>query len=169
MGLNLELKAHLSNLEDTKNLVEAIESIRFEAQDIQKDTFFTVPNGRLKLRESSFYGDILIPYLRENRQDAKSCDYSLIDINDTKTLKQIFSTMFGIRIIVEKVRLIYLYENVRIHLDRVKNLGDFLEFEAVLSTKYNKSDGQQKINYLKDYLGIKESDLISVSYADMLL
>ena len=77
--------------------------------------------------------------------------------------------MFGVEIVVEKTRLIYFYKNVRIHLDHVKNLGHFLEFEAVLSPENNRKDGQQKIDYLREYLGIKDSELISVAYADMLL
>jgi predicted adenylyl cyclase CyaB len=76
--------------------------------------------------------------------------------------------MFGIRTIVMKTRYIFHYENVRIHLDYVKNLGEFLEFEAVLSDEYDQDDGQDKINYLMNYLGINERDLISIAYADML-
>jgi adenylate cyclase class IV len=50
----------------------------------------------------------------------------------------------------------------------VKSLGEFLEFEAVISDEYDKDDGQEKINYLMDYLEIREGDLIPVAYADML-
>ncbi len=168
MGMNLELKAKLSDFSATKYKVEAIKSIHFEADDFQKDTFYNVPNGRLKLRESSFYGSILIPYFREDGNDAKPSDYSLIEITDTKSLHRIFSKMFGVKIVVEKTRLIYLYENVRIHFDRVKDLGDFIEFEAVLSPGYDQIDGQTKIDWLKNYLNIRVSDLISIAYADML-
>ena len=168
MGMNLELKARLIDLAESKRRVEAIESIHFEAQDIQKDTFYHVPNGRLKLRESSFYGTILIPYFREDRSAAKQADYSLIEIDDSEHLKQILSKMFGVKIVVEKTRLVYLYENVRIHLDCVKNLGDFIEFEAVLNPKNDLQDSQRKIEWLKNYLNIKDSDLLAVAYADML-
>jgi predicted adenylyl cyclase CyaB len=169
MGMNLELKARLSNLEEVKRKVEAIKIIRFEADDTQIDTFYNVPKGRLKLRESAFYGNILIPYFRADSSDAKQSDYSLIEIKDTESLKRIFSEMFGIKVVVGKMRSIYLYENVRIHLDRVKGLGDLLEFEAVLGYENSIQEGQKKIDYLRDYLNIKDADLISVAYADLLL
>ena len=148
MGMNLELKARLSNLEETRRKVKVIKNIRFEADGTQIDTFYNVPQGRLKLRESTFYGNILIPYFRPDNNDAKQSDYSLIEIKDTKSLKRIFSEMFGIKVIVEKTRSIYLYENVRIHLDRVKGLGNFLEFEAVLDPENSIQEGQKKIDYL---------------------
>ena len=148
MGMNLELKARLSSLEETRRKVKVIKNIRFEADDTQIDTFYNVPQGRLKLRESTFYGNILIPYFRPDNNDAKQSDYSLIEIKDTKSLKRIFSEMFGIKVIVEKTRSIYLYENVRIHLDRVKGLGNFLEFEAVLDPENSIQEGQKKIDYL---------------------
>lgn len=167
--MNIELKARLSNLQDTKRKVEALENIRFEADDRQTDTFYNIPRGRLKLRESTFYGNILIPYLRVDNSAAKQSDYTLIEVKYPEALKRLFIEMFGIKIIVKKRRLIYLYENVRIHLDRVEHLGDFLEFEAVLDGKNNAENGRRKIAFLRAQLNINDEDLVSTAYADLIL
>ena len=34
--------------------------------------------------------------------------------------------------VVEKKRLLYMYDNTRIHLDEVKGLGKFLELETLV-------------------------------------
>ena len=78
--------------------------------------------------------------------------------------------MQGIHTIIEKKREIYLYENVRIHLDEVKELGNFLEFEAVMDEKYsNKEVETGKVKYLMEKLGVKNEDLIGESYENILL
>ena len=69
----------------------------------------------------------------------------------------------------EKNRNIYLYQNVRIHLDEVNKLGNFLEFEAVMDEKYrNKNVEIQKVKYLMEKLEINEADLVSESYENLM-
>ena len=40
--------------------------------------------------------------------------------------------MFGVSVSVRKQREVWLYQNARIHLDRVRGLGDFVEIEVVV-------------------------------------
>jgi predicted adenylyl cyclase CyaB len=168
MGLNIELKARCANLEDFENRVKQL-SHKLDGHDNQTDTFYKVPAGRLKLRESSLYGNFLIPYLRRNESGPKRSDYSLLPVEDVPSLKELLQNMFGILIVVKKERTIYLHENVRIHLDRVEDLGDFIEFEAVVHDKGKVDENHQKLDNLIDYFKIKENDFIQNAYADMLL
>ncbi|MCU0979871.1 MAG: adenylate cyclase, partial [Pirellulaceae bacterium] len=62
-----------------------------------------------------------------------------------------------------------LYHNVRIHLDRVVDLGEFLEFEAVLGPEVNADSGHAQVAFLRDQFQIADADLLSGSYADLLL
>jgi adenylate cyclase class 2 len=71
--------------------------------------------------------------------------------------------------VVEKQREIYLHHNVRIHLDRVAGLGDFLEFEAVMGPDDTPSGAQAMLDRLTRHFQIAESDLVSASYSDLLL
>ncbi len=71
--------------------------------------------------------------------------------------------------VVDKQREIFLFENVRIHLDRVEGLGEFLELEAVYSGEEAQEEEQhRKIEFLLDTLQVCRSDLIAVSYEDLL-
>ena len=46
-------------------------------------------------------------------------------------MRAMLSQIMGAWIEVEKTRQVWLWENVRIHLDHVKGLGQFVELEAV--------------------------------------
>jgi predicted adenylyl cyclase CyaB len=69
--------------------------------------------------------------------------------------------------VVEKHREIYLYRNVRIHLDEVRGLGSFLEFEAVLGPGVDQVAGQSQLDFLAREFSLDRGDLLSGSYSDM--
>jgi len=73
-------------------------------------------------------------------------------------------------VVVKKRREIYYINNVKFHIDEVPGLGSFVEIEAG-NVKVDLSKKQLKEQcdfYVKEF-GIKEEDLIQVSYSDMLL
>lgn len=94
----------------------------------------------------------------------------LFKSDPNSSLKEILVKSLGVLVVVDKQREIYFIENVKFHIDTVKNLGTFMEIEAI------DSDGnftkekllKQCENYLQLF-GILKSDLISVSYSDLLL
>ena len=127
---NIELKARLH---DWARAVAVCERLHAWAYGIihQVDTYFVVPKGRLKLRESEPGDDYLVYYERPDEADAKACDY-LLQVVD-RGVKPLLAAALGVRTVIEKRRTLYLWENVRLHLDCVEGLGEFIEFEAVLS------------------------------------
>lgn len=168
MSFNIEIKARCPDLDLCENRVHLL-SNSLDGTDYQTDTFYHVPAGRLKLRESSLYGNFLIPYIRTDQIGPKRSDYSLLPINDLSATKNILEKMFGVLIVVQKIRQIYLHENVRIHLDQVTDLGSFVELEAVINSENLVDENQDKLERLIKHLQIGKDDFISVAYADMLL
>jgi predicted adenylyl cyclase CyaB len=69
--------------------------------------------------------------------------------------------------VIEKQREIFLYENVRIHLDTVESLGTFLEFEAVIGPDDDVMSGKAKVDFLCKKFGIADDDLLPNSYVDL--
>ena len=131
--------------------------------------YFKTGKGRLKLRKSTLDGNNLIPYLRDDRKKAKVSNYLLVKIDDPGKLINLFDELLGIKCTVSKLREIYLYANVRIHLDQVENLGRFIEFEAVCSPdNQDEAEQYEKIDYLLQKLRIKYEQLIAGSYEDMI-
>jgi adenylate cyclase class 2 len=128
-----------------------------------------VPRGRLKLRESSLSGAQLIPYLRPDDDGPRRADYQVIPVADPAGLKALLSAMLGVHRVVRKRREIWLYENVRIHLDAVEGLGDFMELEAVFDgTPAAEAEQQRKVAWLMKELGVDPGSLVPSSYAALL-
>jgi predicted adenylyl cyclase CyaB len=85
-------------------------------------------------------------------------------------LKEILTKAFGILVVVDKQREIYFIDNIKFHIDTVKDLGTFIEIEAI------DTDGNigidkltQQCEYYLNLFEIKQQDLVSTSYSDLLL
>ena len=167
LGINIEIKARCDDLELFKSRVLQL-PVTFEGEDFQTDTFFKVPQGRLKLRESSLYGNKLIPYLRPDQDGPKQSDYELIPISDPQKIKDILNKILGIKGEVRKRRQIYIFENVRIHLDKVERLGNFIEFEAVIDDEKQLEFNNEKIQWLLKFFNIDSTHLIEAAYIDLM-
>lgn len=165
---NIEIKARCANQEAIRVYLKS-HGADFKGTDHQIDTYFTVPNGRLKLREGGIE-NALIYYDRPNRQGPKQADGALYSSEPGSSLKDVLTKALGIKVIVDKRREIYFISNVKFHVDTVEGLGNFVEIEAIDT---DGSLGVEELNeqcqkYLKE-LAINDSDLISVSYSDLLL
>ena len=95
----------------------------------------------------------------------------LFQTHQNSNLKSLLSSALGILAIVDKKREIYFIDNVKFHLDEVKNLGYFMEIEAIdekgLLEKRNHLLAQ--CNYYLQLFEINSEDLINVSYSDMII
>jgi predicted adenylyl cyclase CyaB len=167
LARNIELKARLHDMAAAREVAQRVATASLGVQQ-QTDTYFQCRHGRLKLREIGGQPAQLVSYERPDRNDAKGSDYQLIDIPDPAALKQALSSAMGVHIVVEKLREIYLVDNVRIHLDDVAGLGEFLEFEAVLSADCDDAAGHRQLAELQAAFGIRQEDLLAGSYADLL-
>ncbi len=162
---NIELKARLR---DRSHALAVCARIGAEPQgDIhQIDTYFPVPNGRMKLRQCDPGEDYLVYYRRPDVADSKASDYFIEPASPT--LKETLAAALGTIGVVDKVRTLWLWQNVRIHIDRVVGLGDYLEFEAVLSHRFSDEDGFAKLAFLRTAFEMNDGDLETGSYMDLL-
>jgi adenylate cyclase class IV len=134
----------------------------------QIDTYFPVPHGRLKLREIVGVRAELIWYNRSNEARSRKSDYRLTPISHPQDLKISLNAALGVRGEVEKHRHVLLWHNVRIHLDEVKLLGSFIEFEAVITGDETEATGHERLGHLCKILNITSADYLEGSYADLL-
>lgn len=163
---NLEIKAEYKNHNQLKKIMKEI-SARFVQKMHQVDTYFSVSNGRLKLREFDSKKSELIFYQRGEKGAKRWSDYHFIEISDTKELKNLLNKLFPIKVIVDKQRFLYMYKNARIHIDTVKGLGSFMEIEVLVK----KGDIQAKelMQELLEFLKIPQKSFIKNSYSDLLI
>lgn len=165
---NIEIKATYQDLEKARQLCQNL-GAKFVGVDRQIDTYFRVPNGRLKLRESSLSDAFLIPYLRPDQAGPKKSSYTRLKVEEIENTKSLLSQMMGIDLVVDKSREIYLIGNVRVHLDKVANIGQFFEFEAVYEndTEEERTAEEKKVYDLMGVFGIRQEHLQKASYQQL--
>jgi len=166
--LNIEFKARCADLERARAAL-AVEGASGPDVDHQIDTYFRVPNGRLKLREGTVER-ALIHYDRPDTLDPKRSDVTLYSTGaDASALKSALTAALGVLIVVDKRREIYFVGNVKVHLDRVEQLGTFVEVEAIADdTHHTEAVLRAQCERMLDALGVSTDDLVAVSYSDLL-
>jgi adenylate cyclase class IV len=128
----------------------------------QRDTYFRVPSGRLKLREDLDSGSAeLIAYERPDTEGVRESRYERVPVDPA--LGALLAQALGVAGVVEKTRRLFLHEHVRIHLDEVEGLGSFVELEAVLPTASGES-----LERVAVALSFDRREPVTGSYLDLL-
>lgn len=166
--INIEIKAKSNNQDGVRDILKSYNA-EYKGTDHQIDTYFNVNFGRLKLRE----GDIenfLVQYNREDTEGPKQSDVTLFKSEPNSSLKEALTKSLGILVVVDKKREIYFIENIKFHIDTVKDLGTFIEIEAIdKEATISIEKLQKQCQKFLDLFKIPQQDLISVSYSDLLL
>jgi adenylate cyclase, class 2 len=167
--LNIEIKARCPKPGTVKEILEK-EGADFKGIDRQTDTYFNVPNGRLKLREGNIENNLIF-YTRHNQAGPKSSDFILTTVADAAALKASLSAALGVKVVVAKLRHIYYLKNVKFHVDEVEGLGHFAEIEAgnISWPEATREQLEAQCNHYMHLLGIAPGHLLTHSYSDMLL
>ncbi len=164
--LNFEFKARLNNEQQVRAALERLDA-RFIGTDHQIDTYFRVPTGRLKVREGRLE-NALIFYQRSNLRRARQASVEMMLLPRRNSLRAILARSLGTLAVVDKRREIYFVKNVKIHLDRVRRLGKFLEVEAISRAGDVKKIRSQARQFQKVF-GISAKDIVAESYSDLIL
>ena len=166
MERNVEFKPRVPDFPSLRNRVESICEVEPEVI-IQEDTFFNVPKGRLKLRCSDRKAE-LIYYERENSVGPGESRYLRSSSSNPDSLLDLLSAALGIRGVVRKKRTLFRKGQIRIHLDQVEDLGEFLEIEVVLKSEQTLSQGKEIALKIMERLDLEPEHLTSDAYIDLL-
>jgi adenylate cyclase, class 2 len=165
---NIELKAHDP---DPVRSLEVCRALGAEdhGEIWQRDTYFQVPRGGLKLREERPGRPHLIQFQRANEPQQRESRYRIVELDDSAVLSAALADAIGIHVVVTKHRRLFLWRDVRIHLDRVEQLGEFIELEAVAPPDSDLAHERDLIVELRSAFGITDERLFAVGYAEQLL
>jgi predicted adenylyl cyclase CyaB len=133
---------------------------------LQHDTFFTVSNGKLKLREQPD-GAWLIHYRRHRENGFELSNYEIVPVSEPLKLREMLKAALGVLAEVRKRRILLRRANVRLHLDDVENHGAFGELEAVLNEEEDPADSRIEIAAILTALQVPSGQLISASYFEL--
>ena len=163
---NIEVKARVASLDRARQVAREIPA-DFKGTLHQVDTYFSCSQGRLKLREIKGQGAELIWYSRSDEGKPRASDYIICEIEHPRVLTVLLDSALSTIGRVEKRRELFLWKNVRIHLDDVSGLGTFLEFEAVMQDSSDDAEGHSLVQALVEEFHISASDVLKRSYIDM--
>lgn len=167
MARNIEIKAYIDSIAAV--LPSALAVATAAPVEIQQDdTFFQCANGRLKLRAFDAQRGELIFYSRANQAGPKESFYLISSTTQPQQLREVLAAAHGVVGRVIKHRTLVIAGRTRIHLDRVENLGEFLELEVVLEDGETSEAGMKEAYALMQQLGVGEEQLIEGAYVDLL-
>jgi len=162
---NVELKAKCKNPEEIK-IILLNKGAKYIGTDHQIDTYYEVPNGKLKIRRGNIE-NALVFYERIENPDKRESSI-ILELNPSQNLEKILELSLGKKNVVNKIRQIYFIGNVKFHIDQIQGIGDFVEIEAISANgKIPKRKLEEQFEYYKKLLNIRKKDLINKSYCEM--
>ena len=168
--VNVELKARCADPARVRAMLEAA-GADFRGTDAQRDVYFAVPDGRLKLRRGTIE-QALVFYRRDDEAVAKRSAVTLARLEAAPpaalaALEDVLAAALGVRAVVEKRREIRFVDNVKFHLDDVPGQGAFIEIEAIdLDGSRGEAHLRAQCEAWRERLGLSSPDLVASSYAD---
>ncbi|MBS1518157.1 MAG: class IV adenylate cyclase [Bacteroidetes bacterium] len=162
---NYEIKCRLSNHSGLIKLIKS-DGKYVHSTEKQTDIYYKVRSGRLKLRIINDEYSNLIYYERPEKRKIRTSNYIISKSGDFKQLNSILKKQFEVLTEVTKHRNIFIKDNIRIHIDKVRKLGDFLEIEIIYK---DLSRAKKQMEDLFHWLGLDKNNFIKNSYSDLLI
>ncbi len=153
--VNVEFKAHIDDLEAARAKLRTL-SPRELGRDHQRDTYFVVPEGRLKLREGRLEQSLIF-YRRSDKAETRESFVVYASIDNAAELRRVLQAALPVLGVVEKEREIYYVGDTKVHLDSVEGHGFFLEVEAPTAPE---------AEHLFRFFGLKPAAVEGRSYSD---
>jgi adenylate cyclase class IV len=165
---NIELKAVDPDPAGSLEVCHAL-GARDEGVLWQRDSYFNVSTGGLKLREQQPGRAHLIQFERAEMPQQRESRYRIIETGDPQTLLAALTAALGVSIAVTKHRHLFLWQNVRVHLDDVERLGAFIELEAVAPADSGLHHEHALVAQLREAFSITDDRLCATGYAQQLI
>jgi predicted adenylyl cyclase CyaB len=167
MPKNIEIKARVDSLQKLLPMVASLANAGPE-HVVQDDTFFSCPNGRLKLRVLPDGHGVLIYYRRADELGPKPSFYVHSETSDPDGLRSVLTEAYGQVGRVRKHRTVFHIGQTRVHLDFVDELGEFLELEVTLGDTLKRDVAVSEAHRLLAVFGIEDDALEKGAYLDLL-
>jgi len=165
MPVNLEIKVPVKNLKKLINVVEQEGGEKVYSSK-QVDVYYKLDNGRLKVRNSSGEKSIIF-YKRIEDGSERWSDFEVIKVDNPEDWINFFDKFLERLVVVDKHRTLYHLHNTRIHFDKVKGLGNFVELETKVVK--GKQKARKEFQQILELLKLNPEEQILNSYSDLIL
>lgn len=161
---NVEFKAEIRDMEAARRQCGLVGAVH-AGNLVQIDTYFRVPDGRLKRRETPGRAIEWIFYRRADGPVARLAHYTIL--TDEQARVRFGEGTLAPWKVVRKCRELWMVGNVRVHLDQVEDLGLFIEFEAVVSSRHDIAECRMMVQHLRDQFAPIMGEAIGGSYESL--
>lgn len=170
---NIEFKAELRDPELARAIAKEIgASLIVRAQ--QTDTYYNVTTGRVKKRESvAIDRAVAVPepveyivYARANRVDTRPSDFSIL--TDRELRERFGEAPLPVWLTVTKIRELWLWKSVRIHLDKVDHIGWYFEIESLVPKPEREAEARELAEQVRATFLPALGEPVSGSYSDLI-
>ena len=130
--INSEIKARCADQEAVRHYLRE-HGADFKGTDHQIDTYFDVPEGRLKLRQGPIENNLIF-YQRADTDGPKQSTINLSPVAPDSTIGEVLTAALGVRVIVDKQREIYFIDNVKFISTLFRASGILLKLKPLIPT-----------------------------------
>lgn len=154
MPANLEIKIRVRDFVRLRRLLRRMGARRVAIFN-QRDSYFALGRIRAKLREEPGRNELIV-YDRPTRSGSRTSEFEVVSVQAPRLWKRAFRALRT----VSKRRELWRHRRTRIHLDRVRGLGTYLELET-------QGAGRAEFDFMMRSLGLSNRDGIAGSYAEL--
>jgi predicted adenylyl cyclase CyaB len=165
MPKNLEVKISIKNLKQTLIRIGKLRAKKIYSS-LQIDVYYQNEKGRLKVRDSEGERSVIFYNRIEDGRERWS-NFHCVKVETPKEWIKFFDLFMERLVTVKKHRTLFHYKNTRIHVDRIKELGSFIELETKVNS--SRKDARKEFEFLCKYLELNMKEQILKSYSDMIL
>lgn len=174
---NIEYKAELRDLPLARTIASGIGAMQAEMLR-QTDTYFRIPDAKLKKRETIGHPTEWVFYSRPGQTRPKLSNFTIY--SEAVARERFGHADLPVWVVVRKVRELWLWHGVRIHLDTVEGLshafdekgnrgpGCFIEFEALVCPERSLTKASQEVEFLRESFNPAMGEALAVGYAELL-
>lgn len=166
MPKNLEIKVPVKSLSKLMKIVEE-KGGELIYSSRQIDVYYKLQNGRLKVRNSQNGEKSVIFYRRIEDGSERWSDFEVIPVPNPEDWIKFFDKFLDRLVVVDKHRTLYHLQNTRIHFDKIKGLGNFVELETKVVG--SKSKARKEFAEIMELLKLNPQEQILNSYSDLIL
>lgn len=163
---NIELKVRHPRLDAARAAVATL-GAQHTWTRTQRDTYFLVPGARLKVREMPESAEVIF-YRRADGTSPRPSEYEIVPVRDARAACAVLAAVCPPGPVVEKMRELWLWRDVRIHLDTVAALGTFVELEGVIRPPDDDATMHARVDAVIAALELSGEEAVPVSYCDLL-
>ena len=177
---NIEYKAELRDPALARTIARRIGAVHKETMQ-QTDTYYRIADARLKRREILFVevaghgqriagSERVTEYIRYERRDQARARASEYEVYSPERFRELYGERGAPEagVVVRKVRELWMYDWVRVHIDRVEGLGMYIEFEAPVLDERPVETCREVVAGLIEAFRPAMGEAIARGYADLL-